>query len=312
MKIVFFGTSEFAADILALIFKKCDIVSVVTQPDSKKGRSLKLLPPPVKIKAEGLGLAVLQPLDINDVSFTVKVKKMQADAFVVVSFGGMLGKELLYIPKFGALNIHPSLLPKYRGAAPIQRALLSGDKKTGLTIIKMDERLDAGDIILQKELDIEEVDNEETLSAKLASMGADLLVKALKLLEQGKAEFRKQNENEATMAPKLRKEEGLINWDSPTLKILNKIRALKRWPGSYSFLNGRMLKIISAKAAKEADFGRFSSAEVILADQKNGFIVRTKDGAISILEAQIEGKKKMSAELFLRGHKIKIGARLGN
>lgn len=311
MKIVFFGTSEFAADILGRIFKECAVVSVVTQPDSKKGRSLKVLPPPVKVKAKKMGIDVLQPVDINDASFAAKVKKIEADAFVVVSFGSMLGKELLYMPKFGALNIHPSLLPKYRGAAPIQRALLAGEKKTGITIIKMNERLDAGDIILQKELNIEESDTEETLSAELASMGADLSLETAGLLEEGRAEFKKQNENEATMAPKLKKEEGLINWDSPTLSILNKIRALKPWPGTYSFLSGQMLKIISAEAAKNGDFSRFSPGEIITAGQKTGFIVGTKDGAISILEVQMEGKKKMSAELFLRGRSVKVGTRLG-
>jgi len=311
MRIIFFGTSEFAASILRTIAKKCSIVAVVTQPDRKKGRDLKVSPPPVKIEAEMRGMAVFQPADVNDPQFAAKIKDLGADAFVVVSFGAILGKQLLDIPKFGSLNIHPSLLPKYRGAAPIHRAILAGDKETGVTIIRMNEVLDAGDIILRKELKIEKDDTSETLSNKLALISADLLAEAMKSIGEGRAKFIKQNENEATFAPKLKKEDGIINWSSPTDVILNKMRALKPWPGTYSSIDGRTLKIIKAEAVKDGDFSGFSPGEIIMADQKEGFIVRTKDSAISILEMQTEGKKRMSAELFLRGHKVRVGAKLG-
>jgi len=311
MNIIFFGTSNFAAETLELISGKCSILATVTQPDRKKGRSLKVSAPPVKMEAAKLGMDVLQPADINDAQFLRKLETLKADAFIVVSFGVMLSKSLLNASKFGALNIHPSLLPKYRGAAPIQQAILAGERKTGVTIIKMNERLDAGDIILQKEVKIEEDDTACTLSDKLAPMGANLVLETLKLLEIGAAEFKKQNEREATMAPKLKKEDGLINWDLPTADILRKIRALEPWPGTYSRFDGRVLKIVKAEVAKSGDFSKFSPGEIVLADQKIGFIVKTKDGAVSILEVQIEGKKPMSAELFLRGHKITLGAKLG-
>ncbi|MDD5681208.1 MAG: methionyl-tRNA formyltransferase, partial [Candidatus Omnitrophica bacterium] len=295
MKLIFFGTSEFAVDILRIISKRCSVVAVVTQPDRKKGRNLKVSAPPVKEEAAKLGITVLQPADVNSPQFAAELKELQADAFVVVSFGEMLGKELLGIPKFGPFNIHPSLLPKYRGAAPINRAILAGEKKTGVTIIRMNEKLDAGDIILQKEVIIGETDTSETLSDTLAARGADLLIEAVKSAEAGRAKFIKQNEAEATFAPKLKKEDGIIRWDLPTVTILNMIRALKPWPGAYTNLDGRMLKIISAAEVNGGTFSGFSHGEVITADEKGGFTVKTKDGAISLLKVQVEGKKEMPA-----------------
>ncbi|MDP3789761.1 MAG: methionyl-tRNA formyltransferase [Candidatus Omnitrophota bacterium] len=311
MKIIFFGTSEFAAAVLRIICKQCVITAAVSQPDRKKGRSLKVSAPAVKLEAERLGITVFQPADINDLQFIAKLKAFGADAFVVVSFGVMLRAELLNLPKFGAFNIHPSLLPKYRGAAPIHRAILAGEEKTGVTIIKMNERLDAGDVILQKELKIDAIDTSETLSGKLAAMGAELLIEAIRLAEEGRAKFIKQDESKAILAPKLKKEDGRISWEEPTARILNKIRALKPWPGTYSTLDGRTLKITEARAMEGIDSGGSSPGDIILADEKKGFIVKTKDGAVSITKIQIEGKKEMPAGLFLRGHKVKTGTRLG-
>ncbi len=311
MKIVFFGTSEFAADILRLIFAKCSIAAVVTQPDRKKGRNLKVFAPPVKTAAEKLGVLVFQPANANEERFAEKIKGFNADFLIVASFGTLLGKTMLSAAKSGPLNIHPSLLPKYRGAAPIHRAVMDGERITGVTIIRMDERLDAGDIIMRKKAEIGEGDTSETLSKKLAVIGADLLIESMRLVESGGALFEKQNEKEATFAPKLRKEDGIIRWDSPVKKILNQIRALKPWPGTYSGLNGRTIKITEAKAAEGIGLSGFSPGDIITADEKKGFIVKANDGAISVLKVQIEGKKEMPAELFLRGHKIKIGTRLG-
>lgn len=311
MRITFFGTSEFAAAILRIISRQCAIVAVVSQPDRKKGRSLKVSASPVKVEAERLGITVFQPADINDPQFIAKLKTLGADVFVVVSFGIILKAALLYMPKFGALNIHPSLLPKYRGAAPIHRAVLTGETKTGVTIIRMNERIDSGDIILQKELKICETDNSETLGGKLAAMSAELLMESMRLMGEGKAKFIKQDESNATLAPKLKKEDGLICWNTLTADILNKIRALKPWPGTYSSLDGRTLKITEAKAMEGIDFDGSFPGDVMAADEKKGFIVKTKDGAISIVTVQAEGKKEMAVELFLRGHKIKMGTRLG-
>lgn len=311
MKIIFFGTSEFAADILRLIFAKCSVAAVVTQPDRKKGRDLRISAPPVKAEAEKLGLLVFQPANPNEEQFTEKIKGFNADFLVVASFGTLLGADLLKAAKLEPLNVHPSLLPKYRGAAPIHRAVMNGEKITGVTIMRMDVRLDAGDIIMSKKAEIEEHDNSETLSKKLAALGADLLIESMWLVESGGVRFEKQDEKEATFASKLKKEDGIIRWDLPVKAILNQIRALKPWPGTYSSLNGRILKITEAKAAEGIGLSGFSPGDVIMADEKKGLIVKANDGAVSLLKMQIEGKKEMAAELFLRGHKIKIGTRLG-
>lgn len=311
MRVIFFGTSGFAAEILRRISKSCFVISVVTQPDRSKGRRLKMVLPAVRIEAEKSCIPVLAPADVNDTAFTAELRKIDAEVFLAVSYGSMLGKDLLEMPQFGALNVHPSLLPKYRGAAPIQRALLQGERSTGVTIIKMNERLDAGDIILQNELKIEDTDNNDSLSGKLAALGAEMFIEALRLLESGKARFVKQDEKEATFAPKLKKKDGLINWYSDTSGILNKIKALEPWPGTYCNLDGQMLKIITADAAWGYAFDNAFPGEILAADQKKGFIVKTKDGAVSILEVQMEGKRKMQAELFLRGYKIAPGAKLG-
>lgn len=310
MKIIFFGTSEFAASILKSIAGRCHIIAAVTRPDRKKGRSLKLSAPPVKTAAVKLGIRVLQPPDINDPQFAAEIKGLGTEAFVVASFGSILGRELLSLPKSGSLNIHPSLLPKYRGAAPIHRAVLAGEGRTGVTIIRMDERLDAGDIILQREVKIEDADTSETLSDKLVPIAAELLAEAMRLVETGRAGFIKQDEDKATFAPKLKKEDGLICWHSSVRAILNQIRAMKPWPGTYCIVDGKVLKVAEAAAAEGIDLGKSLPGEVILADQKKGLVVRAKDGAISILKVQMEGKKAMTSGLFLRGCKIRAGIML--
>lgn len=319
MKIVFFGTSKFAVSALKrLKAAGYAVAAVVTQPDRKGGRHLKILPSPVKKEAEKLSAPVYQPEDITEQSFIEKIRSYGADFFVVVGFGSILTKELLDIPKFCCLNVHASLLPKYRGAAPVKWAVANGEKATGVTIIRMNEEMDAGDIVLQKEVGIGPDETSAALDDRLAKLGADLLIDAIEAIKKGKAQFRKQDEKDVTFAPRLTKKDGRIDWSLDTASILNRVRGFSPWPGTYSSLEGRVLKVISAEEAEgghstlnKADFSGFSPGEVVAADEKAGLIVKTRDGAIAIKELQLEGKKQMSAELFLRGRKIEIGTKLG-
>ena len=307
MKIIFFGTSEFAAVILKKLTEGGNsIAAVVTQPDKKSGRKLKVSPSPVKGEAGKLSLPVYQPEDIAENAFIDKLKDEGADFFVVVAYGTIMPKALLDMPRFCPLGIHPSLLPKYRGASPINRALINGDDKTGVTIIKMNEKMDAGDIALQKEIGIGPSDTAEVLGPRLAAIGAELVMEAMESIKAGRADFRKQDEKQITFAPKLKKEDGKIDWNMTTPEILNRIRGLKPWPGTYSSINGRTIKIISA-GEKKGEFSSFSPGQVITADQKEGLVVKTGDSALSISEVQLEGKKAMGAKPFLRGCNIKPG-----
>lgn len=311
MKIVFFGTSQFAVSALEkLKTSGYAIAAVVTQPDKKGGRHLKFIASPVKKEATKLKVPVYQVWDMTEKTFIEKLKSFGADFFVVVGFGKILTKAILNIPQFCCLNIHASLLPKYRGAAPIKWALINGEEKTGVTIIRMNEGMDAGDIVLQKELKIEVDDTSQTLDEKLAVMGADLLIEAIELIKKGKADFIAQDEKETIFAPKLTKKDGKIDWNQSTISILNRIRGLKPWPDTYSFLEGHLLKIIRSEAKSDMNFKNFAPGQIIVADEKAGLIVKTGDSALSILELQLEGKKPMSTELFLRGHKINVGAKL--
>jgi methionyl-tRNA formyltransferase len=312
MKIVFFGTSKFAVKALKRLKDNIyPVAAVVTQPDRKSGRHLKITATPVKKEAQKLDIPIFQPEDITEKVFTEKLKSFNADFFVIVGFGTILTKDILDIPRICCLNIHASLLPKYRGAAPVKWAIINGEEKTGVTIIRVNEKMDAGDIILQKEINMKNTDTSQTLDNKLAAIGADLLIDTIDLILKGKAHFTAQNENEVVLAPKLTRDDGKMDWSLDTKSILNRIKGLKPWPGTYSFLENHVIKIISAEAKSGEDFSRFSPGHVVAADEKSGLIVKTGDGALSISEVQLEGKKPMSAEVFLRGHKIEVGTNLG-
>lgn len=311
-KVVFFGTSQFAVSMLKRFTQSGNsVVSVVTQPDKKSGRRLKVIASPVKEEAQRLGLSVYQPEDLNDAAFLNKLKSFEADFFVVVAFGSILSKDVLGIPKFCSLNVHPSLLPKYRGAAPINWAVINGEKKTGVTVIKMNEKMDAGDIVTQKEINIGPLDTNETLNSKLEDVGGELLVETIKLIAKGKAHFVKQNEKDVSFAPKLTKEDGRIDWSLDTEAIINRIRGLKSWPGTYTIHRKHTLKIVSAEPKADVGFAKFSPGEVIKASEREGLIIRTGNGAISITGLQLEGKKAMPYDAFLRGYKLDVSVRLG-
>ena len=315
MKIVFMGTPEPAAKILQeLISAKHEIVCVVTQPDRPKGRGQKITFLAVKELALKHTLPVEQPEKVkNNGVFVPLLKSLNPDIIVVAAYGKILPKEILAIPKYGCINVHASLLPKYRGAAPIQWALLKGEKETGVTIMKIVERLDAGDIILQEKIKIKDDDNALTLSKRLFDIGGKLLLKALKQIEQGKAKFTPQNEAGATQAPSITKESGEIDWKKSATEIHNRIRAMIPWPVAHTFYKEKLLKIWKAKVYMTDFETKFKLPGTVVEIIKNtGFVVATGAGYILVVEVQAEGKKRMSAYDFAIGHDVKIGKTLPN
>jgi len=307
MNIVFFGTSEFAFGVLhRLIDSNHKVLAVVTRPDRQKGRRLKVSPPPTKVLAQANNIPVYQPEDASGGDSINYLKKLNADLFVVVAFGQILKKELLEIPKIYSVNIHGSLLPKYRGAAPTNWAIINGDKISGITIIKMNEKMDEGDIILKKEIPIDPEDTNITLSEKLSDLGADVLMERMELIQSGKAILTPQEDSQATYGPKLKKEDGLINWNEPADKIHNKVRGLLPWPGAYTYFDGKILKILKTEIS-ETDNKDAPNGEFLGVIKDKGMVVKTKDKNLLIQHVQIEGKKPMNTESFLRGHRISPG-----
>lgn len=307
MKIVFFGTSEFAMTVLhRLIDSKHKVLAVVTQPDRQKGRRLKVSPPPTKVLAMTRDIPVYQPLDASGNDSAAYLKKLDADLFVVVAFGQILKKEILEIPKIFSVNIHSSLLPKYRGAAPTNWAIINGDRTIGVTIIKMNEKMDAGDIILKKEMAIDPDDTNITLSERLATLGADALEETIELIESGRIKSVKQDDSVATLAPKLKKEDGLINWKEPAINIHNKVRGLLPWPGAYTHFKGKILKILKTEVL-ESENDKGSSGEVVDIIRHKGIVVKAGEGRILIKYVQIEAKRPFDTDAFLCGHKLELG-----
>ena len=307
MNIVFFGTSEFALGVLRrIIGSKHKILAVVTQPDRQKGRSLKVSPPPAKVLAKTKNIPVYQPNNASGKDSVEYLKKLNADLFVVVAFGQILKKEVLEIPKIYSVNIHGSLLPKYRGAAPTNWTIINGDKVSGITIIKMNEKMDEGDIILKKEIPVDNEDTNITLSERLSDIGAAALMEAIDLIQSGSARLMPQEDSKATYAPKLKKEDGLINWNEPVVVIHNKVRGLLPWPGVYTHFNGKILKILNTEILK-ADGEEAANGEFLGTIKDKGMIVKARDGNLLIQNVQIEGKKPMDSEAFLRGHRISPG-----
>ncbi len=309
MKIVFFGTSKFAVpSLIRLNESKYEISLIVTQPDRKKGRSLALGQSPVKAQAKKLKLNIHQPENASGRETLNLIKKKNADLFVVVAFGQILKKELLSLPRLYSINLHASLLPKYRGAAPINRAVINGEKKTGASIIKMNEKMDEGDIILSKEIDIHPKDTSEVLNKKLSELGADILLETISLIEKGNAKPVKQDASIASYADKLKKKDGLIEWKSSAHDLHNRVRGLLPWPTAFTYWNKKILKIYkSGTSSSDSDFepGRIVSLG------EEGIVVKTGAGNLVIKELQLEGSKRMDAASFLRGHHLKPGTKLG-
>ncbi|MFH1837623.1 MAG: methionyl-tRNA formyltransferase [Candidatus Omnitrophota bacterium] len=309
MKIIFFGTGEFALPSLKkVIAADHDLMALVTQPDSKKSRGWNVQATPTKALIEKLmpGMAIFQPEKLDN-AFIEQLKGPEADIFIVVDYGKILPKEILNIPQKYCINLHPSLLPKYRGSSPINRAILNGDAITGNTVIEMSERMDAGRIILQEEIRIKEREDSTGLFARLSLSGADLILKTLNLIEEGKETVTEQDESKASYAPKLKKEDGEIDWTLPAVRIERSIRGLQPWPGAFTYIGNKRLKILKADIAFPED-GINPPGTVSL---KKGLTVYTADGAIRVKMLQIEGKKPMPADEFMKGNALKEGMILG-
>lgn len=307
MRIVFMGTPDFAAGALrALIAAGHEITAVVTQPDKPRGRSKELQPSPVKQCALEHGIAVLQPRRIRTPEAVAELKTYPAEVYIVAAFGQILSREILEIPPYGCLNIHASLLPKYRGASPIQHAIIQGEEKTGITIMQMDPGIDTGDMLYQKEIPITPEDTYETLHDRLMRLGGEAVTEALTLLEAGKLTPRKQSQEESCYAPLIEKSMGRIDFTKSAQELDRLIRGLTPWPSAYTGYRGKQLKIWKAKPTMaENTFGR--RAGEILRVEKEAVIVATGEGALRILELQLEGKKRMTARDFLLGVRMTPG-----
>ena len=310
MKIVFMGTPDFAEKSLEAVYNAGhEIVGIVTNPDRPKGRGMKLEASPVKKYAESKNLKIYQPEKIRkNEEFIEEIRKLQPDVICVVAYGKILPKEILEIPKLGCINVHGSLLPKYRGAAPIQWAVLNGDKTTGVTTMYMDVGMDTGDMILKKETQIGDDETTGELWARLSKIGAALLVETLQKIEEGTAPRIPQGE-EFSIAPMLDKEIAKIDWDNKTaIEIKNLVRGLNPIMGTYSFLNDRKIKFWKVDVVSDNSFENEKNGTVVKADSKEGLFIKAKDGLIKVIEIQGENAKKMSIQDFLRGNKIEVGS----
>lgn len=312
MRLLFMGTPQFALPSLcALTQANHEIIGVITQEDKPAGRGQELTPPPVKVWAEERGIPVYQPPRLKDLSFLEAMGALAPQAIVVASYGKIIPEVLLKLPPYGCLNVHASLLPQYRGAAPINWAIINGEQVTGITIMETVAELDAGPIILQKELPIEPGDNAGSLHDKLANLGASLIVEALKLVEEGRARRIPQNSALVSFAPKLKKEDGQINWDDLAPRIHNRVRGLTPWPSAYTFIRGVRTKIWETKVGPEKDLPLAKPGMIMGFKENLGVIVACRDGGLWILKLQPEGKKIMTVDEFLRGHRSYMGEKLG-
>jgi len=303
MKIVFMGTPDFAAAALeALVRAGHEITAVVTQPDKAKGRSKELVFSPVKECAVKHDIPVMQPRRIKTPEAIEELKQYEADVYVVAAFGQILSQEILDIPKFRSINIHASLLPKYRGASPIQHVIIDGEEKTGITIMQMDAGIDTGDMLYTKELVIEATDNFETLHDKLCCLGAEAIVEALPLLEAGKLTPVAQDHEKSCYAGMITKEMGNIDFTKSATSIERLIRGMNPWPSAYTFYQGKQMKVWEAAVAE----GCGKPGEVI-AVTKNDVVVACGEGALAFKSIQLEGKKRMSVHDFLLGQKVAVG-----
>jgi methionyl-tRNA formyltransferase len=309
LNLVFCGTPRFAVPTLdELVEDGFHVNLVVTQPDRPKGRGLELVPSPIKQRAMQLGLPVAQPENIkkND-DFRARLTALKPDAIVVVGYGRIIPQWMLDLPPLGNINLHASLLPKYRGAAPIQWAIARGETVTGVTTMKIDAGLDTGDILLQEEIPIAPDDTAETLAPKLASMGADVTVETMRGLQIGAIHPRQQDHTQATLAPILKKEDGLLDFSRPATDILNRMRGFQPWPGAYSKFRGKNLQISNAAVVDRA----LPLSELKI-DGEHLFVGCGQGTAIELLELQVEGKKRTSASDFIRGYRPLPGEKLGS
>ena len=315
MKVVFMGTPDFAVDALqAIIEAGHEVTAVVTQPDKPKGRGKEMQATPVKNCALEHHIPVFQPVKVKEPEAVETLRSYEADIFVVVAFGQILSEEILQMPKYGCVNIHASLLPKYRGAGPIQWAIIDGEKETGITIQQMDKGVDTGDILFQSVVPIDAKETGESLFEKLAKAGAALIVEALPKIEAGEVTPRKQDESQASHAKMLQKSMSRIDWNRKAAELDCLIRGMISWPGASSGYHGKTLKIWQQEpvAKDQLPSEALAGAEpgTVIAVEKDAIYVQTGEGALKLTEVQLEGKKRMAVKDFLLGYPVQPGEML--
>jgi len=307
MRVVFMGSPEFAVPTLErLVLNQYQVVAVYTQPDSRAGRGRTLVVPPVKLAAQSLGLEVVQPPSLKEAEAVAQLARFRPEVIVVAAFGQILPPAVLDIPRLGAVNVHPSLLPRFRGASPVAAAILAGDEFSGVSIMLMEEGLDTGPVLARAQVPISALDTTGSLTARLSLVGARLLLEALAHYLRGELTPQPQNEAEATYSGAITKEEGEIDWHLPAIELWRRVRAFHPWPGCYTRWQEERLKIIEALPLPEGK--AFKAGEVVALTSTAAFGVGTGDGALGILKVQREGKRVMSAAEFLRGQRGFIGA----
>lgn len=305
MRVVFMGTPEFAVPSLTELNKSgVDIPLVITQMDKRKGRGKKLQFTPVKEKALELALEVFQPMDINSLESVEKLRSIQPDLIVVVAYGQILCREILEIPKYGCINVHASLLPKYRGAAPINWAIINGELETGVTIMEMEEGLDTGDMIIKSSIPIKEDDDYISIHDKLSYLGGEILVEAIDEIVKGVAKKTPQDDSLSNYAPMIFKDAGKIDWNKDGEHIQNLVRGLKPWPSAYTDYCGQTIKIHKVRLEQDTVNGEIG--EIIKVDN-NGIYVKSKNNIVVIEEVQFPNKKKMNVKDYLAGNSIEVG-----
>lgn len=304
------GTPDFSVPTLqSLIDSKHQVIAVVTQPDKPKGRGNEMSFPPVKEKALQYEIPIFQPVKVREEPFINTIKELNPDAIVVIAFGQIIPKSILDLPKYGCINIHASLLPKLRGAAPIQWAIINGEEETGITTMFMAEGLDTGDMLLKTVVPIEKEETGGSLHDKLSVIGGDLILETLEQLENGTAIRIKQDDKLSSYVGTLNKSLGNIDFSKPAKEIERLIRGLNPWPSAYTFLNGKMLKIWKASVIEKE---YTSQTGVVVEITKDEIIVKTGEGALAFKELQLEGKKRMTTDAFLRGYTIVEGTKFSN
>lgn len=310
MRVVFMGTPDFSVGTLRELVKAGhEVVGVVSQPDKPKGRGKSLMPTPVKEAALELGLPVYQPKKVREPEFIEILRKLEPEVIVVVAFGQIIPQEILDLPPYGCINVHASLLPKYRGAAPIQWAVIDGEPQSGVTIMKMDAGLDTGDMITKVVVPIAEEETGGSLFDKLSAAGARLLVDTLPSLTNGTAVYEKQPEESPTpYAAMIQKRMGNIDWNRPAVEIERLVRGLNPWPSAYTKLKGKTLKIWKAQVIEESENDAALAPGTVIQADTHGLYVKTGQDILNITELQLEGKKRMDTPAFLRGYTVETGS----